>query len=163
MTNLQTLDHLPQRRAVARTAPLLSTPDDREWFDTIGGERVAIVVHSHQVEGLYTMLETIAEPKAGSPLHYHREYEVFQVVEGVMTFSAGGKLLDVEPDSTIVVPAGTPHAWRNRTAKPVRMIVTFFPGGIETLFPKLAGTRPEDLPTLAAAYGSHIVGPPIED
>lgn len=162
MTDLQPLDRgLPRAGGKSKALPVLSMPCDREWFDTIGGERAAILIRGDQVQGHYTMLETIAAPMSGSPLHYHAEDEVLRVVEGVMTFSIEGKLLDLQTDSTIVIPAGMAHAWRNRTDAPVRMLVTFFPGGLEDLFPLLSDTAPEDLPALAAKYGSYIVGPPI--
>lgn len=94
-------------------------------------------------------------------MHYHREDEILQILEGVLTFSCGGRIFDAVAGTTIVVPAGAHHAWLNHAPSPVRMLVTFSPGGIEELFKRLYSTNPNDLDALATEYGTHIVGPGI--
>ena len=122
---------------------------------------MAILVPSGSVGGQLSVLEAIAAPCAFSPMHYHREDEIIQVLEGVLTFSCGGKVFDALAGTTIVVPAGAHHAWVNHAPSRVRTLVTFSPGGIEELFKQLHRTSPDELGTLAAEYGTHIVGPGI--
>lgn len=137
------------------------SPEEREWVQTYPGERVAILVHSGSVGGQLSVLEAIAAPCAASPMHYHREDEILQILEGVLTFSCEGKVFDALAGTTIVVPAGAHHAWINHAPSPVRMLVTFSPGGIEELFKQLHRTSHDKLDTLAAEYGTHVVGPGI--
>jgi hypothetical protein len=43
------------------------------------------------------------------------------------------------------------------------MLTFFSPGGVEELYPKLAGLSLEELSTLVESFGSGIVGPPIDE
>lgn len=135
--------------------------EDLTWFDAIAGERMTVHVRAEQSGGAYTILESVAAPGAAAPLHYHREDEIFFVIEGLATFSVDGTIHRVGPGSTIVVPAGIVHGWKNKTTAPVRMLATFTPGGIETMFEQLAGKTMDEIIALAATYGTHVVGPPI--
>lgn len=133
-----------------------------EWFATIPGEVVRIRVPSTSVAGQYSIIEGLALPMAGTPLHTHREDEVFHILEGVLTFDVGGERFEARPGMLVVVPRGMPHAWRNFGDKPARSMVVFTPGGIETLFPQIANLSPAQVAELAARYGSAVVGPQIE-
>jgi hypothetical protein len=57
----------------------------------------------------------------------------------------------------VVIPAGAHHAWRNRSNAPIRMLTFFSPGGVEELYPKLAGLSLEELSTVVEPFGSGIV------
>ncbi|EWY35947.1 hypothetical protein N825_32115 [Skermanella stibiiresistens SB22] len=140
---------------------IVNSPEKREWFDTIPGERMAIHVQSSAVGGNLTIMETVAVPGCGSPLHFHRESEIFHILEGTMTFVCGGERREAGLGSTIVVPPGVHHAWANLSQAPVRMLVMVTPGGIESLFPRANGLSPLELVELVESYGTRIVGPPI--
>jgi hypothetical protein len=45
----------------------------------------------------------------------------------------------------------------------IRMSTFFSPGGVEGLYPKLVGLSLEELSTVVEAFGSGIVGPPIDE
>lgn len=145
----------------APTPYVVSRTDEGGWFNALPGESLKIRVPSEAVAGRYTILETVFEPEFGPPLHYHREDEIFEVIEGTVTFQLGGERLEAGPGTIIAIPAGVHHAWRNFTGKPARMLATFTPGGIETLFMQAADLSPEAFVALAASYGSVVVGPPI--
>jgi quercetin dioxygenase-like cupin family protein len=140
---------------------IVNSPEIREWFDTIPGERMAIHVQSSAVGGNLAIMETVAVPGCGSPLHFHRESEIFHILEGTMTFIFGGEKREAGLGTTIVVPPGVHHAWANLSQSQVRMLVLFTPGGIENLFPRVSGTSPLELRELVESYGTRIVGPPI--
>jgi quercetin dioxygenase-like cupin family protein len=127
--------------------------DEGHWFNAVPGEVVRIRIHDSDVGGRFTVLESVAQPMAGTPSHAHREDEVFHVQEGVLTFVIDGNRFDACPGSIVVIPAGAVHAWRNFGDKPSRSIVTFTPGGIEELFAKLSELALSNLPELAAHYG----------
>ncbi len=162
MNETNSLTRPPSRDAAARAA--LVKPSDRmRWFDSIAGERLSIRVSGGEVGGHYAILESIAQPGTAAPLHTHLEDEIFQILDGVMTFRCGGEQFEAAAGTTVVVPAGAEHAWKNRTAKPVRMLVMFTPGGVETLFQRIGGRAPDEIAALAPKYGTFVVGPPIAD
>lgn len=146
----------------AGVTAIVSTPQQQDWFDVIPGERISIRVASSEVGGRFAILESVAGPGTATPMHTHREDEIFQILEGVVTFSCGGQIFDAVAGTTVVIPAGAHHAWKNRGGNDVRMVVLFAPGGIEPLFRQLAGRAPEEIGAAAAVYGTVIVGPPIE-
>ncbi len=147
--------------SVADPAWVLSA-DEGRWINAVPGEIIRIRVHSSEVGGRFTVVESISQPMAGPPSHVHREDEVFFVEEGVLTFVIDGNRFEAGAGSLVVIPAGAVHAWRNFGDKPARCIVTFTPGGIEELFSRIGETPLSKLPDLAAQYGSAITGPPIE-
>lgn len=60
------------------------------------------------------LCEMWVEPGGGVPPHVHpRMEERFTVVEGRMEFLAGRRWSAAGPGETVVVPAGTRHAYRN--------------------------------------------------
>lgn len=61
------------------------------------------------------LCEMWVEPGGGVPPHVHpRMEERFTVVEGRMEFLGGRRWSGAGPGETVVVPAGTRHAYRNR-------------------------------------------------
>lgn len=151
-----------QRRPLPASAPVVYSPTAADWIETIPGEKLLFRIRSEEVGGRYAVLETIADPGAGSPMHYHAEDEVFQVLSGTMTFVLAGELVSAPEGTTVVIPAGVAHCWKNRSSGPVRMLATFTPGGVEALFERLAGLAPDEVAALAATYGTIVTGPPLD-
>jgi mannose-6-phosphate isomerase-like protein (cupin superfamily) len=61
------------------------------------------------------LCEMWVDPGGGVPPHVHpRMEERFTVVEGRMEFLAGRRWAGADAGETVVVPAGTRHAYRNR-------------------------------------------------
>ena len=96
-------------------------------------------------------------------MHFNAEDEIFHVLEGTVTFSINGDVFNASVGSIVVIPAGAHHAWRNRSNAPVRMSTIFSPGGVEELYPRLAGLSPQELVTVVEQFGSGIVGSPIDE
>lgn len=136
---------------------------DQTWFEAVSGERLAIRVHSHEVGGKFAILENVVDHGAATPIHVHAEDEVFHVLEGEVIFSMNNRVCLLVEGSEIVVPAGTPHGWRNKSGRQARMLVFFAPGGIEEMFLRAGGLTPAEVVELAADYGTLLVGPPIPD
>ena len=146
-----------------RRAPIVCHHDGIEWFEAIPGELLCIRVHGTQVNGRYAMMENVASPGTATPMHFHAEDEIFQVLEGTVTFSIDGDVFDASVGSIVAIPAGAHHAWRNRSNAPIRMSTLFLPGGVEDLYPRLSGLSPQEMVTVVERFGSGIVGPPIEE
>ena len=96
-------------------------------------------------------------------MHFNAEDEIFHVLEGTVTFSINDAVFNASVGSIVVIPAGAHHAWRNRSNAPVRMSTIFSPGGVEDLYPRLAGLSPQELVTVVEQFGSGIVGSPIDE
>lgn len=61
------------------------------------------------------LCEMWVDPGGGVPPHVHpRMEERFTVVEGRMEFLSGRRWVARDPGETVVIPAGTRHAYRNR-------------------------------------------------
>jgi quercetin dioxygenase-like cupin family protein len=143
-------------------APVVFSPKPTDWIETLPGEKILFRVRSGEVGGRYAVLETVAAPGSASPAHYHAEDEVFQVLSGTMTFMLDGEIVSAPAGTTVVIPAGVPHCWKNRSDGEVRMLATFTPGGVEALFERLGTLTPDQIGPVAASFGTIIVGPPID-
>jgi mannose-6-phosphate isomerase-like protein (cupin superfamily) len=58
----------------------------------------------------------------GPDLHLHPYPETFVVQEGTATFTAGDDELTVPAGNIVVVPAETPHGFKNRTSERLRVL-----------------------------------------
>ena len=65
-------------------------------------------------------LTRVTQPAGtATPLHVHtREAEAFYLLDGTMTYRAGGQDYQLSPGSFIYLPSGVPHAFRTRSASP---------------------------------------------
>jgi mannose-6-phosphate isomerase-like protein (cupin superfamily) len=148
-----------------KTAEARLTPDqDRgEWLQVTPGERFNIRVSSAHTMGTYSMIEIVADPGNGVPLHIHnKEEEHFIVVEGTLDIANGDRRWDASAGTSVTVRRGVPHAWCNSSNTPLRMLVIFSPGQIEGLFRAAAGVDDVDkITAIAARYGTKLVGPPL--
>jgi hypothetical protein len=46
--------------------------DNGEWLETTPGERFKIRTSAKETKGVYTMLEVVADPRNGVPIHIHK-------------------------------------------------------------------------------------------
>jgi mannose-6-phosphate isomerase-like protein (cupin superfamily) len=58
----------------------------------------------------------------GPDLHLHPYPETFVVQEGTATFTAGDEELTVAAGNIVVVPAQTPHGFKNRADERLRVL-----------------------------------------
>jgi quercetin dioxygenase-like cupin family protein len=151
-----------QLECEAAGSRILVSHGEETWFTVVPGETMRIRVPGAAVAGQYSIVESLALPMSGPPMHTHREEEIFYVLDGVLTFEVAGEYFNALPGMLVVVPKGVPHAWRNFGDKPARSLVVFTPGGIDTLFPRLANLSLPQMAELAAQYDVTVVGPPIE-
>jgi mannose-6-phosphate isomerase-like protein (cupin superfamily) len=136
-----------------------------EWLQITPGERFTIRVSAAQTMGAYSVMEVIADPHNGVPLHIHnRENEHFIVLDGTLDIAVGNWRWDVAAGSSAIAKRGEPHAWCNPSDTPLRMLVVFSPGHIEGLFRAAAGI--DDVEKIAAIAGrcsTQLIGPPLHD
>jgi mannose-6-phosphate isomerase-like protein (cupin superfamily) len=136
-----------------------------EWSEVTRGERYIIRTTSEETNGAYSMLEVVADPRNGVPMHVHdNEEEHFIILEGKALIANGDNRVEVGAGSSITIGRGTPHAWCNLCEDvPLRMLVLFSPGGLEELFRRNAGAEPAEMIALADKLGTRITGPALFD
>jgi mannose-6-phosphate isomerase-like protein (cupin superfamily) len=129
------------------------------------GERLRIRVSSVQTMGAYSIIEVVADPHNGVPLHVHnKEEEHFIVLDGTLDIAVGNRRWEAAAGSCATVKRGEPHAWRNPSDTPLRMLVVFSPGNIEGLFRAAAGVDDvEEIAAIAGRYGTQLIGPPLHE
>ena len=135
------------------------------WLHVTPGERLRIRVSSAQTMGAYSIIEIVADPHSGVPLHIHnKEEEHFIVLDGTLDIAVGNRRWDAAAGSCVTVKRGEPHAWCNPSDTPLSMLVVFSPGRIEGLFKAAAGVGDVDkIAAIAARYGTHLIGPPLHE
>lgn len=65
---------------------------------------------------------------------HSKEDETILVLEGELVALLDDKRYDVKAGSWVHMPRGVSHSFKNQTDKPVRMILTYSPGGFEQWF-----------------------------
>lgn len=127
--------------AIAQQAPIIRLPDQGQRLDLSVGE---IVIKSSSKETLGISQVTLLEqPGYATALQSHSRTDIsYFVLEGVLTMRIRGQVVTYPAYSFIHIPKGTPHAHANLTNKPVRLFMTFSPGGYEQYFiERIAATK----------------------
>ncbi len=147
--------------------PLLRTAGEGEHNAAFGLPRTFIVRAEDSAGALSVWIEVVPH-MAGPPLHVHRrEHKVLEVLEGTLLVQCGDVRAELAAGAFVLVPPGTPHAFRNPHAAPARMVVTLTPGGGEEFFREVQAQgllAPHDMSAVAALgarYGIEFVGPPL--
>ena len=136
---------------------------EQEWLNSVPGEEIAVRFHSSETLGRFSIMESKAQPGAAPPMHLHRdEEEVFHILQGELDFSVAGIETTLKAGDMMRIPAGMPHAWRNRTDHVALMIVMFAPGGPEKIFEMIAGRSNDEISAILDELGTVVVGPPME-
>lgn len=139
--------------------------------DTYGviGELLTFKVTSADTGGRYSVIETIAQPGGGGPLHTHLSSETFSILEGEFQFTGleDGKPYTFRalPGATVFVPSGVPHTYTVVSATPGKATLIFSPGTDMEQFFAEAGTPvapgvaapagPYDFPSMIAIAKKH--------
>jgi quercetin dioxygenase-like cupin family protein len=117
------------------------------------GDVYTILVSGKQTARQYAVIDMFVPPGGGPPPHRHDFEEVFRVLEGEVEFMFRGvKSLAVAGD-TISIPASAPHAFKNVSASPARLLCTVSPAGADEFFLEIGDpvpTRTGPLPKLTA-------------
>lgn len=71
--------------------------------------RVSALVKAHQL----CIFEQFCDPGLGAPLHIHAVEEVLEVMEGVAEIHLNGESRIVQPNVSVLIPAGAKHGFKN--------------------------------------------------
>src|SRR5437764_11671555 len=99
------------------------------------GDVYRFLATGDDTNGKYALWEAVVPPGGGPPPHTHsREEEGFYVLEGEITFLVGDKRLVASAGTFANLPVGTPHAFKNESNRPARMLISVAPAGLEQMF-----------------------------
>ena len=139
------------------------------------GDVYRILATGEQTGGTYALCEARVLPGGGPPPHiHHREDESFFVLEGEIAFTLGDKKVVAKPGSFIQGPRGIPHAFKNESHAPARMMILVTPPGFDQFLAEFAQPVPsfdsppvpvtpadiQKLLEVAPKYGIEILPPP---
>src|SRR5260370_1921938 len=132
----------------------------------VGGQ-VVFKLRGEQSEGAMSVMETVAAPEEGPPLHFHQlNAEWICVVEGEMRLRLAEDVVPAPAGSFAFIPRGTAHTWQNVGREPAVLLAMIAPAGLERFFERYAELTKgaDNLDTfraLSAEAGMAIVGPPL--
>ncbi len=118
-----------------------------EQYNVIG-ELITFKVTQSETNGAFSVMEMVAQPGGGPPLHTHPSSEVFTVLEGEFEFTCleGGlpKTFRATVGDTIFIPDSGPHTYRAVGDTPAKTLLVLTPGfDLEGFFAE-AGTPVTD-------------------
>jgi mannose-6-phosphate isomerase-like protein (cupin superfamily) len=147
---------------------------DAYWFL---GTLITIKATGEDTGGAFSLLEQLAPPGFGPPLHvHHREDEPFLVLEGRVRFRCGDQEFLVEGGGYVFLPKGIPHRFRIEGSTPARLMQMTLPPGFERVVQEIGVPAPvrtlpppgaitpdliERLVSLGPKYDFSVVGPPL--
>ena len=133
------------------------------------GETITVKAGPAETAGSYAVIEEYSPPGGGTPLHTHTtEDEIFYVLEGQLEFQRGQEKLAAGPGTTLVLPRGIPHAFRNIGSGPSRVLVVISPGRFLRFFEEIDAlsrqrqVTPADASQIGAGYELTIHPPPAK-
>lgn len=139
-----------------------------ETYNVIG-ELLTFKVTSADTNGVFTVVELLAQPDGGPPLHTHPSAEAFTILEGEFEFTGldGSRPYSFRatPGDTVFIPGGAPHTYKAVSDTPGKTMLVLTPGVEMEQFFVEAGVRvtpggpiasaPPDIPALLAAGQKH--------
>jgi len=134
----------------------------------VGGQ-VVFKLRGEQSDGAMTVIETVAAPEEGPPLHFHQlNDEWLYVLEGEMRLRLADDVVPAPAGSFAFIPRDTAHTWQNVGREPAVLLAMIAPAGLERFFERYAELTKgaDNLDTfraLSAEAGMTVVGPPLAE
>jgi quercetin dioxygenase-like cupin family protein len=112
----------------------------------------------HLGSRLIGMLESDLPPGGGFPGHVHDEYEeVFYVLAGEIDYLIDDSWVAAPTGSTVLVPAGRVHGFRNSGDEPARHLAIASPADAMTMIEELTQCPPDQWNAVLGRYRSRLV------
>jgi quercetin dioxygenase-like cupin family protein len=108
---------------------------------------------------LVGLFESELPPGGGFPYaHLHDAYEeIFYVLEGVIDYRIGDDWLAATTASTVFVPPGVVHAFRNSSPRVARHLVVHAPVEALAMVEEIGRTAPEGFAAVLDRYRTRLV------
>jgi len=97
----------------------------------LGPLAVRFLVTGENSSGTVAIFEVVvpARQRLMAPAHSHDHYEeTIYGVEGVLTWTVGGKPIDVGPGQALCIPRGAVHRFDNNGSQDAKVLCTVTPG-----------------------------------
>lgn len=131
-----------------------------------GELEIKFLIDAADTNGSLAMFEFMVPAGAKVPVpHYHKEYdETVYGVEGVITFTVDGKVLDIGPGESCFIPRGAVHGFKNLQQTGSRTLAVVTPALIgPSYFREMAAVvnsgGPPDLEKVKAVMAKHGLVP----
>src|SRR5256885_5242108 len=107
---------------------------------------------------LATVFESTLPPGGGYPVpHVHDEYEeVFYVLEGEIEYRIGEHWTAAPAGTTVCVPPGTVHAFRNASPHPARHLALHAPAAALTMIEEIGQASEDQVPAILARHRTRL-------
>jgi quercetin dioxygenase-like cupin family protein len=116
------------------SSPFIQPPAGHKTVRAFG-EEITFLLTGEHTGGRYTMFLNVTDPGSGPPPHWHeKEDEWFHVLEGRAEFLSDGVWTEVPAGSSVFVPRGAVHSFRNVGDTPLKQMIHTAPSGFETFF-----------------------------
>lgn len=167
---------LPARGQAAANATPFSSHRDLSNSFWVGPHLFSFLAEAESTSGLYTLVEATSPPGAVVAPHKHtREDETVFMLKGEMEITINDTVSLAKPGDHFFMPRGNVHTFKMTSPTPVRVLITFTPGGLEGAYRQVGKpalrlepppTPPEPTPEqrarvaeIFAGYGYYIVPP----
>lgn len=125
------------------------------------GDEMRLHLGSCDTGGKFTLWTNITPPGGGPPPHFHEnEDEWFLPLTGAAEFFSDGEWRSVPPRTSVFMPRGSIHAFRNPNSDPLEMLIQTIPGGFDLFFEECAreftassGPDRDRIVEISAKYG----------
>ena len=148
------------RSSVAQSPPTTSAPRSFTFL----GFQTKVLISGAETANASALLDMHIPSKAGPPAHIHsREDEVYLIKRGTFQFLMDGVCLQAGPGTSVYMPKGHFHTFKNISRQTGEQLMFVYPAGIEQFFWKvseMAPAMPKDFPKLselAHSYGIDLV------
>src|SRR2546421_6403659 len=107
---------------------------------------------------LAAVFESTLPPGGGYPLpHVHDQYEeLFYVLEGEIEYRIGDQWTPASAGTTICIPPGIVHAFRNISPHPARHLALHAPAAALTMIEEVGQAPQAQLDAILAKYGTRL-------
>ena len=124
----------------------------------IGGARPSIKVGPITGSRLHGLLVSELPPGGGFAIaHWHEDFEeTFYVLEGEIEYLLGETWHSAIAGTTVFVPPGTVHAFRNRGEEPAKHLVVGAPAELMDLIAELGAADPQQFEAVHERHRSHF-------
>jgi quercetin dioxygenase-like cupin family protein len=125
----------------------------------LAGDTYTVLLSGADTNGRFCLIDMHIPPGGGPPPHRHDFEETFSLLEGELEFMFRGEKLVGRAGETVNIPANAPHAFRNVTDEPVRLLCLCAPAGQEEFFREVGvpvATRTTPPPPLDADAASEF-------
>ena len=124
----------------------------------VGPNELTVKAEPETGHTLATVFESTLPPGGGYPLaHTHAEYEeVFYVLEGEIEYRIGNEWSVAPAGTTVCVPRGVVHAFRNTSDHTARHLALHAPAAALTMIEEIGQAREDQLPAILAKHRTRL-------